>query len=84
MSEDAVVYLMRTVRDLEKRVTELESCKIFPTPIPNPSMDTWPKINKNACLKCFMTLDNLMCYSCPQQDCPSGLGSITSLGHAYE
>lgn len=35
----------------------------------------WPL---KQCPKCAISLEGTMCYSCPNKDCPTGMGSIWS------
>jgi len=60
------------IAELERRVTELEKApKIVPT-VPG----VWPPTYKlDECRKCGIKLSGVMSYSCPQKDCPTGLGS---------
>ena len=49
-----------------------------------PKIDEYdPKIlpvdNKPRCPKCGLELDKIMMYYCTQTDCPTGLGSTSSL-----
>lgn len=44
-----------------------------PTPWPDPYTPKWSE--PKSCSKCGIKLDGVMGYSCPQPNCPTGLGS---------
>jgi hypothetical protein len=43
-----------------------------------------PVVDVLKCLKCKIDLKPVLCYSCPHEQCPSGMGSVYSLGRSHK
>lgn len=71
-----VIRLIKTkVIDVEKfynLIDKLQDYQDFPVS-PFPTSPTWH--TNRQCMKCGITLEGVMSYSCPRADCITGLGS---------
>lgn len=69
------------IREIKRRLTSLENAgKTFgPLPVATPGeVFPFPRIwGGNSCAKCGIQLSNVMMYSCPHIDCPSGLNGAS-------
>ncbi len=79
-----ILFLERLIDDLEQEIEQLKlenrAYDFMHIPIgPNPeTTKPWePKWGKiDTCPKCGIQLNQVMSYSCPHLDCPTGLGPV--------
>lgn len=65
----------KEIKELKHRVADLESRNMPSGPF-NPTFNYGNK----QCPKCGITLSGVMAYSCPNANCPTGLGSPMCIG----